>query len=413
MKKVFLMITVTLLAFPLLASSFQVDGMVRSKAAYRFSQQDLPVQELLVDSTITHYGDKGALTIHPMAYLNPNKEAEFDLKEVYVDLYFDNLDLRIGKQTIIWGEAEGAFITDLVSPRDMRSFILADFTEIRKAVPAIKADFYFGNYTLEGIWVSHHIPSTLPEQDSMWARVPTLFPMEPVVTAPKPLPTDVTHSEFFLSLGHWGGNLNWTINGGTMYSDEPVITSITLEPSKVRVEQAYERYSFVGGSMNTVIGLGVLRLEAALAFDKPMNKIVKQSPPSPPTVSVETHPQLQVLGGFDWPMFGSQWSAQYLVTYTHDHHDALYSQMRPVEEVEQTVTLRWQKTYLDELLTAKVFTYLELSPLNMLLRPSVSYALGSGVIVEGGFEFFLGKEDGTFGAYFDNSMMWAALRWYF
>ncbi len=117
MKKVFFMITVTLLAFPLLASSFQVDGMVRSKAAYRFSQQDLPVQELLVDSTITHYGDKGALTIHPVAYLNPNKEAEFDLKEVYVDLYFDNLDLRIGKQTIIWGEAEGAFITDLVSPR--------------------------------------------------------------------------------------------------------------------------------------------------------------------------------------------------------------------------------------------------------------------------------------------------------
>ena len=407
MKKVLLIGTVILLSFPLLASSFQIDGMVRSKAAYRFSQQDLPVQEILVDSTITHFGDIGALSIHPVAYLKPDKNVEFDLKEVYADLYFDNIDLRIGKQTIIWGEAEGAFITDLVSPRDMRSFILADFTEIRKAVPAIKGDFYFGNYTLEGIWVSHHIPSTLPDKDSMWARKPTLFPMEPVVTAPKPLPTDVTHSEFFLSLGHWGGNLNWTINGGTMYSDEPVIASMT---PPLTLSQAYERYSFVGGSMNTVIGLGVLRLEAALAFDKPMNKIVLGSPP---LVSVETHPQLQVLVGFDWPMFGSQWSAQYLVTYTHDHHDALYSQMRPIQEVEQTVTLRWQKTYLDELLTAKVFSYLELSPLNMLLRPSISYALGSGVILEGGFEFFLGKEEGTFGAYFDNSMMWAALRWYF
>ena len=407
MKKVLLIGTVILLSFPLLASSFQIDGMVRSKAAYRFSQQDLPVQEILVDSTITHFGDIGALSIHPVAYLKPDKNVEFDLKEVYADLYFDNIDLRIGKQTIIWGEAEGAFITDLVSPRDMRSFILADFTEIRKAVPAIKGDFYFGNYTLEGIWVSHHIPSTLPDKDSMWAREPTLFPSPPTIKSPEPFSSAMKHSEFFLSLGHWGGNLNWTINGGTMYSDEPVIASMT---PPLTLSQAYERYSFVGGSMNTVIGLGVLRLEAALAFDKPMNKIVLGSPP---LVSVETHPQLQVLVGFDWPMFGSQWSAQYLVTYTHDHHDALYSQMRPIQEVEQTVTLRWQKTYLDELLTAKVFSYLELSPLNMLLRPSISYALGSGVILEGGFEFFLGKEEGTFGAYFDNSMMWAALRWYF
>ncbi|MFA7395606.1 MAG: hypothetical protein WCY81_01270, partial [Sphaerochaetaceae bacterium] len=296
MKKVLLIGTVILLSFPLLASSFQIDGMVRSKAAYRFSQQDLPVQEILVDSTITHFGDIGALSIHPVAYLKPDKNVEFDLKEVYADLYFDNIDLRIGKQTIIWGEAEGAFITDLVSPRDMRSFILADFTEIRKAVPAIKGDFYFGNYTLEGIWVSHHIPSTLPDKDSMWARKPTLFPSPPTIKSPEPFSSAMKHSEFFLSLGHWGGNLNWTINGGTMYSDEPVIASMT---PPLTLSQAYERYSFVGGSMNTVIGLGVLRLEAALAFDKPMNKIVLGSPP---LVSVETHPQLQVLVGFDWPM---------------------------------------------------------------------------------------------------------------
>jgi hypothetical protein len=72
-----------------------------------------------------------------------------------------------------------------------------------------------------------------------------------------------------------------------------------------------------------------------------------------------------------------------------------------------------QDTFLDERLTARLFTYVELDPANALFRPSLSYNLGDGVIVEGGAEIFVGDEGGTFGSYQDNSLAFLSLRWYF
>ncbi len=411
MKKIAIIMALSLVLLPLLANSGELDGMVRTKVAYRFDQQDLPIQEQLVDLLYTHYNSLGSLSVHPTVTITPNKGAEIDLKEVYVDLHFDRADLRIGKQTIIWGEAEGAFITDLVSPRDMRSFILADFTEIRKAVPALKANLYLGDYTLEGIWVTHHVPSTLPSKDSLWARKPSIsFAAPPTINEAENIGTDLKNGELFLSLGKWGGSLNWTLNAGTAYSDEPVITRFTPGAS-FTIDQGFERYSFAGGSMSTLIGSAVLRMEAAAAFNKPMNKI-NPTPPLP-SIALERHTQVQSLVGLDWSMLGSQWSAQYIFTYTHDHHDQLYSQMQIVDQFDHMFTLRYQDTFFDERLTAKVFTYVELSPLNALVRPSLSYSLADGLLVEGGLELFIGDRLGTFGAYRDNTMAWAALRWFF
>jgi hypothetical protein len=56
---------------------------------------------------------------------------------------------------------------------------------------------------------------------------------------------------------------------------------------------------------------------------------------------------------------------------------------------------------------------MELEPANALIRPSLSYNFGDGVLLEGGVDLFVGDEEGTFGVYQDNSMAWAALRWYF
>ena len=133
---VFITLLATAMLLPLFAGEGVFSGMVRDYAAFRFSHADIPVHEITADVRFEYYGDLGKLTLHPIAYSNPNKDLELSLGEAYMDFYLESTDVRIGMQKVIWGEAEGAFITDLVSPRDLRSFILADFTEIRKAVPA-------------------------------------------------------------------------------------------------------------------------------------------------------------------------------------------------------------------------------------------------------------------------------------
>lgn len=397
-----------------IAANSSFTGMVRDYAAVRTQTMDMPVHEQTLDAFYEHSTDMGQLTLHPVVYSNPNKALQLDLAEAYFDFYLENADVRIGKQKVIWGEAEGAFITDLVSPRDMRSFILADFSEIRKAVPAVKVDSYAGPYTLQGIWVTHFIPTSLPEPDSMWAQTPSFpFPPTVAVTVTDPAIPDASleNSEVFLSIGRFGNAISWKLNGGSMFTDEPLVSSVTAPTATSReISQAYERYTFVGGSFNTAFGGLVLRGEAALALDKPMNSL---DPSKNPPITIERHSQIQALVGLDWNMAGAQWSSQYLMVYTHDHTDTLVSQMKPVKEFAHTFTFRVQDTFLDEQLTLRLFAYLELEPLNTLLRPSISYNFGNGVLLEGGMDLFLGDKDGTFGTYASNSLAWAALRWYF
>jgi len=405
----------TLAGLPAIPANSTFSGMVRDYAAMRLESLDMSVHEQTLDAFYEHTTDMGQLTLHPVVYSNPNKALQLDLAEAYFDFYLDSADVRVGKQKVIWGEAEGAFITDLVSPRDMRSFILADFSEIRKAVPAIKVDYYAGPYTMQGIWVTHFIPTSLPASNSMWAQSPTL-PFPPAITSvsftdPAMPETTLENSEIFLSLGHFGNAVSWKLNGGYVFTDEPLASSVTApDPATRVISQRYERYSFIGGSFNTALGGLVLRGETALALDKPMNSLdTSKNPP----ITIEKHTQVQALVGLDWNMLGSQWSTQYLMVYTHDHTASLVSQMKPVKEFAHTFTFRMQDTFFDEQLTVRLFTYIEVEPLNALLRPSISYNFGNGVLLEGGLDVFLGDKDGTFGTYASNSLAWAALRWYF
>jgi hypothetical protein len=52
-------------------------------------------------------------------------------REFYVDYNIPQMDLRIGKQMIVWGEIDGFRLLDLVNPFDLREFILDDYEDSR------------------------------------------------------------------------------------------------------------------------------------------------------------------------------------------------------------------------------------------------------------------------------------------
>jgi hypothetical protein len=90
----------------------------------------------------------------------------------------------------------------------------------------------------------------------------------------------------------------------------------------------------------------------------------------------------------------------------------MIEQGKMLSEFDHTFTFRVVDTFLDDRLTAKVFVYFEADPLNALIRPSLTWSIEDGVLIEGGVELFVGSE-GTFGSYKDNSLAFVALRWYF
>jgi hypothetical protein len=53
------------------------------------------------------------------------------LRECYLDVLTDKLDLRLGKQQVVWGTADGVRILDLVNPLDYREWTLKDYIDTR------------------------------------------------------------------------------------------------------------------------------------------------------------------------------------------------------------------------------------------------------------------------------------------
>ncbi|WP_422478507.1 DUF1302 family protein [Pleomorphochaeta sp. DL1XJH-081] len=398
------------------AKDIAFNGMLRSYTGVSVMDANLTKNEQTLDLTLEGWGDMTRLVVNPYAYVGIESEPELGIREAYIDFFFDDADIRVGKQAIMWGQAEGAFITDIVSPRDMRSFILADFREIRKGIPAVKADYYAGSYTFEGIWIPQFVPSSMPASDSIWTReMPLPFPAGTSVTVndPDSPALNLENSEIFGKIRYFGPRISWEVMGGYAWTDEPYIESMTLPPAVTDPEanQAYGRYTVVGGSFSTTLGNAVLRGEAAAYLDKPFSVVSGAFPAV--SVSVEERHQLQALAGLDWSLWGMEMSGQYILSYIHNYTDGMIEQGKMLNEMGHTVTFRVQDTYMDDRLTAKIFTYVELDPMNALIRPSLSWSLEDGVLLEGGLEIFVGDEDGTFGAYEDNSMGYVSLRWYF
>ena len=46
------------------------------------------------------------------------------LRECYLDYYSETLDIRVGKQQVVWGTADGVKILDIINPIDYREFSL-------------------------------------------------------------------------------------------------------------------------------------------------------------------------------------------------------------------------------------------------------------------------------------------------
>lgn len=110
-------------------------------------------------------------------YTQSADSINYRLREAYVDLYFKSSDLRIGKQIITWGRAEGTFITDILTPVDITEFLTQDFADLRLGITAIKYSHYFGSDYLQLVVNPVFKPNKLPSLGNRW------FPQLPFSTS--------------------------------------------------------------------------------------------------------------------------------------------------------------------------------------------------------------------------------------
>ena len=76
-----------------------------------------------------------------------------DIRELYADVFLEGMDLRIGKQYIIWGVLEGVRVVDEINPMDFRELILPDLLDYRIPLWSLKLDYFGEDTDYEFVWI--------------------------------------------------------------------------------------------------------------------------------------------------------------------------------------------------------------------------------------------------------------------
>ncbi len=356
--------------------------------------------------------DKIAFKVNPYLYQYPNEKPELGLREAYLDMYFPSVDIRIGKQQIIWGKADGVFITDIVSPKDLTEFILPDFDEIRIGITSVKADYYIGNNTFEMVWIPTFTPDKFPPPGSLWRPAMPAFPAPARIDSSRmKVENKLENSELFAKFSALTGVIDFEIMGGYAWDDDPTmhvvkhvtpIDSMHFRLDSLTIYPEYHRLTIGGGSFSTTIGPFVLRGEGAYYTGKYFNT---RDPKAPESVVKKDY--LHYLIGLDYTLWNWHLSGQFIQQVILDYNDYIED-----DQYSNMATFLASKDFWNETLHLSFFMYYDFNNDASLLRPKVSYDFADGFEILLGANIFTGTQ-GIFGQFNDNDMIYYQVKYSF
>jgi hypothetical protein len=324
------------------------------------------------------------------------------LREGYLDLRFGPLDLRVGQQIIAWGRADRLNPTDNLTSRNLTLLVPED-NDQRTGTTGIQATYHVGGLSLIGVWLPTFQPNIIPIQT----------PPDPFVLLPRQLPTEPV-SQFAVKVDQTGRQVDWSLSffdGFDLYPDLEIVgTSLT----KINVAPTYHHIQVVGGDAATVWGPYGLRAEMAYTFtEHGKNSAVKS-------------PFFYMVLGADRTFLGSfNVNLQFVLRVISDYQNPInvpnpaYRAVaieqatinNQLDEVQESITLRVSKKWLNETLETEVASIVGLNRLDYAVRPKAKYAITDRLRATVGGDIFRGPTPSYFGRIRDTSTAYVELRW--
>ncbi len=184
-------------------------------------------------------------------------EDELEFREVYlIGRVFDNLDIKAGRQIVVWGKSDNIRVTDVLNPLDIREPGLTDIEDLRLPVTMTKLDYYTGNWNLTGIAIHEIRFDKTPVYGHDF--YPGTVPQPPEV---KPTET-LSNTEWAFSLG--GIFSGWDINFyyAHFFNDTPHFENVSEGPVP-ETRRKHARLNMIAIAYNRALGNWLLKTEAA------------------------------------------------------------------------------------------------------------------------------------------------------
>lgn len=185
-------------------------------------------------------------------------EEEVELGETYVlGRLSPGLDLKIGRQIVVWGKSDNIRVTDVLNPLDLREPGLTDIEDLRLPVTMTKLDAYFGDWNLSGLAI-HEI-----RFDKTPSFGHDFFPGQ-APSPPKDRPgSDPGNTEWALSLSGIFSGWDLDLSYARIFNDQPHLKNLAPGPDP-EIRKRHARLHMFGIAANLALGNWLVKAEAAL-----------------------------------------------------------------------------------------------------------------------------------------------------
>ena len=354
-------------------------------------------------------------------YRNPARTG-FRLNEAYYRYSGEIWDISVGRQVIVWGQADGFKLTDVLSARDSSEFIAFSGDDARLPSDSIRLRFFHDLFTFEAVAVPFFTPNKLPrfgfengaKNDLYYIDTPDFYdtktslgsiPIQYTKTeSEKPkmftdteaaarfsffLPgIDFSVSGFygwdknpeFVKQGEWKGKL---LNPSQPFHPQLNKFIPAKEKAEIMLDARYNRIWMTGVDAAIPAGDVTVRLETALVggrkFESKQENMIKGITFTENAMNVQFNPaikkhQLLMLAGIDWIKSSWTLSAQYFEDLILNHKNDIE---RPMHK--GFVSLSVSKTFLRDTLKLSASGVIDINYGSTSSTYSVSYAITDNI----------------------------------
>lgn len=213
------------------------------------------------------------------------------LNELFIDLFFENIDIRIGQQIVNWGQTDGINPLNNINPIDFTDFF--ESGNETRPIFATRVKYYFRNAQVDFILSPVFAPSLLTtDRRNRWLNLPDVIPN----------PADPTRflnasyqfesaqfehnikDDFQIGLkvsnsSKWG---DWGFSYYYGYNDVPKYLSTvqqeSLDSVSISLSPSYYKWHVAGLDFATSIGPWGLRGELGFFFSENGQAEIKDAP---------------------------------------------------------------------------------------------------------------------------------------
>jgi hypothetical protein len=356
----------------------------------------------LTDSIQFHFAGRAkAKTTNRIEPYSDHIDAE--LREFFWDGYMGKLYYKIGKQQIVWGQADGIKILDVVNPQDFHEFILPEFIESRLPLWSLNFEIPLDKTSIQFVWLPELTYHDIPESDADFAFTsPLLIPVVPsgvekhIEPAEKPKKI-MKDSDFGIRISTFWNGWDLAVMYLYHYWDAPVLyQSLELADGSLIavVSPKYKRNHMIGTSLSNSFSDFTLRSEWAFFSDSYNLRDF-----TPVSKGIHKSGEFNYLLGIDYlgisDLFLSLQFSQSIITN--------YISNLNRNRNENYLTILARHHFLNETLHAEISGIYNLNREDGVVRPKISYNFQDSVLVWIGADIFWGDSSGLFGQYEQNS----------